>query len=116
MQTYRELKVWQKSINLTVEIYKITHKFPKEEIYGLTSQIRRSVAAIPANLAEGYSRASKKENYQFVRIAFASGAELETHLEIAHRINYIEQSQYNELMIKLHEILRMLNGLMRALR
>lgn len=83
ISSYKDLLVWQKALELSVEIYNLTENFPKEEIYGLTSQIRRAAVSIPSNIAEGRYRGSKKDFSQFLRIAYASGAELETQLEIA---------------------------------
>lgn len=111
MNSYRDLAVWQKSIDFVVETYRATENFPRPEIYGLTSQIRRAATSIPANLAEGYSRKSRKEYIQFVRIAFASGAELETHLLVAGKLGFLAQTQSDKTTSALSEIMRMLNGL-----
>lgn len=96
MQSYRELIVWKKGIELVTEIYALSANFPKEEIYGLTSQMRRSAVSIPSNIAEGYARKHSKEYIQFVRIAYGSGAQLETQLEIAKNLNLstIEEIAY----------------------
>lgn len=115
MNSYRDLLVWQKSIDFVVETYHVTGSFPRSETYGLTSQIRRAATSIPANLAEGYSRKSRKEYVQFVRIAFASGAELETHFLIAKRLGFITQIQSEKTALALSEIMRMLNGLVQSL-
>lgn len=88
MKTYRDLIVWQKSMDLSVAVYELTNFFPKEEVYGLTSQIKRAATAIPANIAEGQKRGGRREFTQFLRIAYASGAELETHLYKLQTINY----------------------------
>src|SRR3989338_1925613 len=89
MKSYKDLIVWQKSIQLCTEIYKITKLFPKDELYGLVSQIQRSSVAIPSNIAEGYRRGHKPEFIQFLRIAFGSGAELETQLLINLKVHYV---------------------------
>ena len=89
IQSYRDLVVWQKSVELSVEIYKITSKFPKDELYGLVSQMRRSAVSIPSNIAEGKNRGTRKDFAQFLRISYGSGAELETQLEIAHQLQYL---------------------------
>lgn len=115
LKSYKELKVWQKSVELSVDVYKITRGFPKEELYGLTSQIRRSTVAIPANIAEGYARKSLKEYIQFLRISFSSGAELETHLIIANRIGILSDKEYERVNSDLSEVMRMLNVLIRRL-
>jgi len=114
MKSYKELVVWQKAINLCVKVYQITDSFPKSEVYGLTSQIRRSAVSIPSNIAEGHSR-GHKEFIQFLRIAFGSGAELETQLLIALKIKYLMQKQYEELNLLLVEVMKMLNKLINVL-
>ena len=86
INSYRELIVWQKSIELVVAVYNLTAKFPKEEAYGLTSQMRRSAVSIPSNIAEGRSRGTKKDFTQFLRISYGSGAELETQIIIAKKL------------------------------
>lgn len=86
MQSYKDLIVWQKSIDLVVEIYRLTALFPSEEKFGLVSQMRRSAVSIPSNLAEGYARKNRKENAQFVNIAFGSATELETQILISKKI------------------------------
>jgi len=80
IRSYRDLIIWQEAKNLTIVIYKITDKFPRSELYGLTSQIRRAAVSIPSNIAEGFGRKSKKEKIKFLHISFGSGAELETQL------------------------------------
>ncbi len=115
MNSYRDLKVWQKSIQLCTNIYKITEKFPKHELYGLTSQIRRSCIAISSNIAEGQRRSYKKEFIQFLRIAYGSGSELETQLLIALNIGYLKSNEYDDLNNPLEEIMKMLNSLLQAL-
>lgn len=109
MQSYRELIVWQKGIELVTEIYALTMKFPKEEIYGLTSQMRRSAVSIPSNIAEGYARKHSKEYIQFVRIAYGSGAELETQLEITKKLNFATPEEIERVEKLLIEIMKMLN-------
>ena len=86
LNSYRELIVWKKGIDLVLEIYQITYLFPKEELYGLISQIRREAVSIPSNIAEGYSRKHRQENLRFLRISFGSGTELETQLVIAKKL------------------------------
>lgn len=96
-------------------VYATTAAFPKEELYGLTSQMRRCAVSIPSNIAEGYTRKSRPEYLQFLRIAFGSGAELETQLEIARRLGYISAEQENEMEEKLTEVMKMLNKLISTL-
>lgn len=116
MKSYKELIVWQKSFQLVLFIYKTTEKFPNNEIYGITSQLRRAAIAIPSNIAEGYNRQSKKEYLQFLYIAFGSGAELETQLLVSKELGYVNLKTYNELNNLLSEVLRMLNKLISTLK
>lgn len=90
LHSYKDLIVWQKAIKLAVMIYQITSSFPKEEVYGLTSQLRRAAVSIPSNIAEGRHRGSRKDFLQFLRIAYASGAEVETQLLIAKEVIGLE--------------------------
>jgi len=101
--------VWQKSIELVGEIYKLTSEFPKSEIYGLMSQMRRSAVSVPSNIAEGYRRGSKSDFRRFLSIAFGSGAELETQIEIAKMQNYLSVDNYYKIDKMLEEIMKMLN-------
>ncbi len=105
---YKELIVWQKAMDLVELTYTATKKFPKEEIYGLTSQIRRCVISIPSNIAEG-SRRKTAERQHFLRIAFGSASEFETQIEIAKRLNYIDSDEYIKIVELLIEVLKMLN-------
>ncbi|MEX2144831.1 MAG: four helix bundle protein [Candidatus Spechtbacterales bacterium] len=107
--SYKDLIVWQKSREVVLLTYKATAGFPKDELYGLTSQIRRSAVSIPSNIAEGFRRGTRKEKLQFLRIAFGSGAELETQFDIAKDLNYINQQEYNKISNLLDEVMRMLN-------
>ena len=95
MQTYKDLIVWQKSIKLTVEIYRLTALFPSEEKFGITSQMRRCVISIPSNVAEGFGRRGKKENAQFINIAYGSATELETQIIIAKQLPKMKHLDYN---------------------
>lgn len=115
MNTYKELIVWQKSVDLCTRIYKITKRFPKSETYGLTSQIRRSSVGVPSNIAEGFRRGHKAEYVQFLRIAYGSGAELETQLIIALNIEYMSQKDFSTLNSQLEEIMKMLNKLISSI-
>ncbi|MDP2631742.1 MAG: four helix bundle protein [Candidatus Uhrbacteria bacterium] len=114
--SFRDLSVWQKSMDLSVLIYKITDNFPKHEIYGLTSQMRRSSSAIPCNIAEGRMRGTRKEYARFVNIAFSSGVELETQIELARRLKYLTDQEAEQLVDLVTEIMKMLNGLQGSLR
>lgn len=97
MRNFRELIAWQKSIGFVTKIYKSTQNFPKEEVFGLTSQIRRCSISIPSNIAEGYGRNSDTELIRFMNIAMGSLFELQTQLEIAHSIGYLNLQIYTEL-------------------
>lgn len=109
MKTYKDLIVWQKAITLTVLIYKVTKNFPPDERYGLTSQMRRAAASIPANIAEGKLRGSVNEFRHFLHIAFGSGGELETHIEIAKQLEETKDLDYTVVQALLDEVMRMLN-------
>lgn len=107
LKSYKELIVWQKSIELVKKIYKLTASFPKDEIYGLASQMRRAAVSIPSNIAEGYARKNLKEYLQFLRISYGSSAELETQIVIAKDL--YKDIDYNTIESLLEEILKMLN-------
>ncbi len=115
MQTYKELVVWQKSIQLVTELYAITGKFPKAEMFGLTSQMRRAAVSIPSNIAEGYSRKHKLEYIQFLRIAFGSGAELETQMVIIKNLGFAKTENIVLAGNLLDETMRMLNKMISTL-
>ena len=103
-------------MDLVVTIYNLTEKFPKSEIYGLTSQMRRSAVSIPSNISEGRRRGSRKDYHQFLIVAYASGAELETQIEIAKRLSFGNNSEYNEVNSLLVEVMKMLNKMLSTLR
>jgi len=111
MNSYKDLIVWQKSIDLVVEIYRLTDLFPKSEIYGLTNQMRRSAVSIPSNIAEGYNRKHRQEYIQFIRIAFGSGAELETQIIIVKRLELVLSNRLKKVESLLVEVMKMLNKL-----
>jgi len=113
--SYQQLIVWQRSMELVIEVYQLTKLYPKEELYGLTSQTRRAVVSILANIAEGYTRKHRQEYVQFLRIAFASGAELETLLLIAEKLKLTQSKEFNKSKLLLTETMKMLNGLINAL-
>lgn len=108
---YKELIVWKKSMKLVSLVYKITIKFPKEELYCLVSQIRKCAISIPSNIAEGRMRGTSREYVQFLRIAYGSGAELETQLEIAKDLKYISQKDSRDVELLLEEVMKMLNSM-----
>ena len=111
--SYKDLIVWQRSIELVIAVYELTEDFPKEELYGLTSQMRRAAISIPSNIAEGRFRGTKKDFLQFLRIAYSSGAELETQLEIAKRLRQTKDFDYSKVDSLLLEIMKMLNTIIR---
>lgn len=115
IQSYRDLTVWQKSIDLTVRTYKLTGRFPSEERYGLTSQMRRAAASVPANIAEGHARRSTGEYLQFLGIARGSLAELETFVTLSERLGMIGSEISGALLEDCAEISKMLAGLVRSL-
>ena len=115
LKNYKELKVWQKSYKLCLEIYRITAKFPKEERYGLTSQIRRSVVSIPSNIAEGYGRKTTPEYIRFLYIAYGSNCELETQILLSGDLDYIKTGKLKILKEGIGEVERMLKALIKSL-
>jgi len=116
MNSYKELEVWRKAVKFAVEIYRITQTFPKEELYGLTGQIRRASTSVSANIAEGWGRGSTKEYIQFLLIARSSLMELETHLIIGRELNYLNQQQLEKMQTEIESIGMMLNRLIQSLR
>lgn len=115
MNNYKELKVWQKSVDLAVRIYGVTNSFPKEELYGLTSQLRRCAVSVPSNIAEGAGRNTKKDFNNFLGISNGSMCELDTQLIIAQRINFINASALESLQSDIIEIQKMNWSLKRSL-
>ena len=97
MKTFRNLLIWQKSMILVTNTYQLTRKFPKKEVFGLTSQVRRCSISIPSNIAEGYGRQSNKEFARFLNIAVSSLFEYQTQIEIAKNSNYINEEEFNQL-------------------
>jgi len=111
MKSYRELIVWQRAMEIVTEVYSITKSFPKEEVYALTSQIRRCAVSVPSNIAEGYGRQHTLEYIRFLQIARASLYELQTQIEIAVNLNYLTENNIALLLEKCNETERMLNSL-----
>ena len=111
INSYKDLIVWQKAMELVVLIYSLSETFPKSELYCLTPQIRRCAISIPSNIAEGCWRRTRKDYRQFLVIAFGSGSELETQIEIAKRLSYSKVRDYVEIDALLDEVMRMLNKL-----
>ena len=111
MRPHQNLDVWKKAIDLTVCVYAATETFPRDEKFGLTSQIRRATVSIAANIAEGAARRSAKEFRNFLSIAQGSASEVETELLIAYRLGYLSKLEFETLVAKLEEIGRMITGL-----
>ena len=111
IKTFKDLKVWQKGIELVKETYKVTQGFPVNEQYGLVSQMRRSAVSIPSNIAEGFRRQHSKEQKQFLRIALGSSAELETQIVISKELNYIDKNAEQNLMVLLNHTCGMIVNL-----
>jgi four helix bundle protein len=113
MKTHKDLTVWQESIKLVTLIYKMTNSFPKEELYALTSQIRRSAISIPSNISEGAARESNKEFLRFLYISQGSISELDTQLLIANNLYFLSKEDYIQIDEKITEIRKMLAGLIK---
>lgn len=115
VQNYRDLAVWQKAMDLAESCYKATKGFPKDELFGLTSQIRTAASSVPANIAEGQGRQYTKEFLNHLSIARGSLMELETHLLLSHRVGLLDESTLQALLTLSDEISRMLSGLRNSL-
>jgi four helix bundle protein len=116
MKTHKDLDVWKNGISLVTSIYEVTKLFPKEEIYGIISQIRRAAVSIPSNIAEGAARNHNKEFIQFLYTALASLAELETQLIISGNLNYLTNDKFSLLNNRMNEIRSQLCGLIKYLK
>lgn len=115
IQSYRDLKVWQQAMTLAEQCYRITRQFPKEELYGMTSQVRRSAASVAANIAEGHGRNSRGEYIQFLRVAQGSLKELETHLILATRVGLMSRGIIDNVLQQSEGLGKMLRALIRSL-
>ncbi len=115
-QSYKDLIAWQLAIELVLEIYRSTQTFPREEMYGLTSQLRRAAVSIASNIAEGQGRLSKREFHQFLGQARGSLMEVETQIQIAERLSYVDAVRARSLLAKAAEAGRVLNGLIASMR
>jgi four helix bundle protein len=116
MQDFKKLKTWDRAHALTLSVYKPSRSFPKEETYGLTSQMRRSAASIPTNIAEGCGTASKSEMARFLQYAMASASELEYELVLARDLAYAEEPAMTLILTEVHGVKRMLSSLMQKVR
>jgi four helix bundle protein len=116
VQSFRDLVVWQKSIRMTVEVYRLTQGFPREEIYGLTSQMRRAAVSIPSNIAEGHGRLGTNEYRQFLGVARGSNFELQTQLEIARALGNCDSKLLDEVEGLSNEVGKMIFGVLKAIK
>mgnify|MGYP001036296414 CR=1 FL=1 len=116
MKNFKNLKVWQIGIELVVKVYRYSQKFPQEEIYGLTSQMRRSAISIPSNIAEGSGRSSDKDFNRFLDISLGSSFELETQIIIAHKLDFLSENEFEELNNMVREEQMMITGLQKSLK
>lgn len=115
VRTHKDLNVWKKSVDFVTNIYGVTDKFPKAEMFGLTSQIRRAAISIPSNIAEGATRKHKKEFRQFLYIALSSAAEVDTQLIIANNLGFLDKDKKETLQFELTSISKMLQGLIKSI-
>lgn len=116
MKTFKNLLIWQKAITLVTETYAYTNSFPKQEIFGLTSQPRRAAISIPSNISEGYGRSSNRDFFRFVAIARGSLFEFQTQIEIAKQLHYLDEQQFYSLNKKTQELEAMLNAFGKKLK
>lgn len=114
-KSFQDLLVWQKSHKVVIEIYKKTKKFPKEELYGITSQMRRSAISIPANIAEGYRKKSKAEKIHFFEISLCSLQELRYYIILCRDLNYFDRTDFDNLGTEINEIGKMITAYINAI-
>ncbi|MBR5396055.1 MAG: four helix bundle protein [Bacteroidaceae bacterium] len=116
METHKDLRVWRQSIEMVTSIYLMTKSFPKEEMFGLVSQLRRASVSVPSNIAEGYARGTDKEKLHFLRISSGSMSEVETQLMLGLNLGYIDQEKYNELSETVTSVWKQLNSLISSIK
>ncbi|MFN8710381.1 MAG: four helix bundle protein [Planctomyces sp.] len=116
INSYRDLEVWQKGMDLVVACYEAAKSFPADERFGLTTQLQRAAVSVPANIAEGHGRDHTKEFLNHLSIAYGSLMEVETHIQIAQRLEYVAECVAKEILLRTAELGRMLNGLQRSLK
>ena len=116
IRSYKDLLVWQRALAFAVDVYRVTRLFPREEVYGLTSQIRRAAVSLPSNIAEGHARNTDPAFANHLDIALGSAAELETQLTIAREVGYLSVPEHQRLCAELTEITRMIYGLLNKVR
>jgi len=116
VRTHKDLDVWKKAVDFVTEIYSVTNAFPKSELYGLTSQIRRAAISVPSNIVEGATRRNNKEFLQFLYISLSSAAEVDTQLLISHNLKFINDEILEQLQSELNTILKMIQGLIKSIK
>jgi four helix bundle protein len=116
METHKDLRVWQQSIEMVTSIYKMTMTFPKDEVFGLVSQMRRAAVSVPSNIAEGYARGSDREKLHFLRISSGSMSEIETQLMLSLNLGYIGQDAYDILSEQTTSVWKQLNSLISSVK
>jgi four helix bundle protein len=114
-RSFEDLKLWQRSMDLTLAAYRLSKDFPREELFGLTSQLRRAASSIPSNIAEGYGRLSRREFKRFLLISRGSNCELQTHLKLAMGLEYGDRRSLDEALAVSHEVGRMLHSMLSKL-
>ena len=116
MYTHKDLRVWQQSIEMVTSIYRMIKAFPKDEIFGLVSQMRRAAVSVPSNIAEGYARGTDKEKLHFLRISSGSISEIETQLILSLNLEYISQETYDKLSNQITSLWMQLNALITSIK
>jgi four helix bundle protein len=116
IKSFTELNAWQKSHELALDIYKVTKKYPKDELFGLTGQMRRCAVSVPSNIAEGFNRFSKKEKIQFYNISLGSAGELESQLFMARDLHYITDLEHKTLASQTEVVRKLISGMIKSLR
>lgn len=115
IRSFKQLRIWNKGIEIVEDVYRLTREFPKEEQYGLISQMRRAAVSIPSNIAEGFKRFHSKEYRQFLHITLGSAAELETETIIARKLGYLDEDESNILSDKIDQLSKMTSALLKKL-
>lgn len=116
INSYKELIVWQKAMKLVTNVYQVSKLYPKEEVFGLTSQTRRSVISIPSNIAEGWTRQHSQEFLQFLNISLSSAAERETQVIAANNLGFLSAEEFKKISDQITEIMKMLNSMIGKLK
>ncbi len=116
METHKDLRIWQQSIEMVTSLYKVTMTFPKDELFGLVSQIRRAAVSVPSNIAEGYARGTDREKLHFLRMSSGSMSEIETQLMLSLNLGYMSQDSYNEQSERVTSVWKQLNALISSVK